>query len=287
MKVKQQAQQENATTIVEQMTPALKKEYLSLQKELQTVDRDSLSFRFRLGETIHRIMESDENRYGSHAVNQLSVALGIALTEAYVSAIVYTQWTDDDRKSFLSRTMSNGRLITFSHLVELAVIGQSNRRRKLLEWVYRQAPSTRELKKAIVEMTGRKQIRRMTPQRALRGLLRWVEQARVVLQNLKDTSAGLMANLQNYVKDKNFMEMVSLLINEWSLTSDTFAALNHYIYDLQVELKEIKELGKMDTKEKEQAEELAPVVLGEQESAAPSKRKPVRVKVQKVPVSTN
>lgn len=287
--MKNAPEQESVAAVVEQMTPALKKEYLALQKELQAADRDSLSFRFRLGETVHRIMEGDENRYGSQAVVQLSTALGITQTEAYVSATVYTQWTDEDRKSFLTRPMANGRLITFSHLAEIAVVGHSSRRRKLLEQVYKTAISTRELRKVITELVGRKRAKKMTPQKALKGLLRWVDQAEAIMNALQETEDELMANLQSYTKEKGFLELVSNLIERWNKTSDILVKINHYIYDLHVELKERAEVEQAKPQvEKEQ--ELAPVALqgGEPATQKPAEvKKKLKVRVRKAEVTAN
>jgi hypothetical protein len=136
------------------MTPALRKLYMSLRPQIDKLIVQDLSTRFKLGEIVDRAI-ADEATYGSRAVQQLAEALGLSVTELYVSRTIYTQWPEDMRQMFLTRRRPDGKLITYSHLAEVAVIGAAATRKKLVQKVYSECLSTRDLRTLVLGMRSR------------------------------------------------------------------------------------------------------------------------------------
>lgn len=230
-------------SIASAMMPALQQHYYKLVRLLETVDFGALEARFSLGESILEIREGDENLYGSNAIAQLSSALGISVTEAYVSAAVYEQWTEEDRQMFLSRRMPNGRLITFSHLQELARIGQASRRRKLMEKVYTYGWSTRDLRLEIRKINAKDKPHQVDPVSYWKTVDRWLRASEKLRSELDAVRTLLDSSFDEFLKRRGFADLLLDLHEAWDRFGENFNFLGRHLHELVIEIRERRELA--------------------------------------------
>lgn len=235
MVTKKDSKERHTLKLENELSPPLKKIYRTLASLLHSQDKDSLIFRFKLGEYVQQITSDPEKKYGDNAVGKLTAALGISTTEAYTSAIVRAQWTDEDCERFLNTPLPNGRLISYTHLIEISALGNSSVRRKLIDRVYEEGLTTRDLREIVRSMTSRKRKRTVDPKKVLRTLARWIQNMEKLTDEMQVAFEGV-PNDQSLVQDKRFFDLVTSVYRSWDVIPKYLEVIYASLSDLYMYL---------------------------------------------------
>jgi hypothetical protein len=104
--------------------------------------------KYDIGARLSDVVES-EDVYGSDAVRQLSIFLGASESDLYACLNVARKFTREQVEQAASRPMSDGRHLSFHHLMHLASIQSEGERQRLTEVAQIEGWSTRQLAREI------------------------------------------------------------------------------------------------------------------------------------------
>jgi len=130
------------------MNPRLGEACNQIRGLLAKETRGSAQVRYCIGAIVRRV-EKGGRRYGSRAVEKLALALGLDDSTLYVYAQVAGRWNKRAFKSLLGRKGKYGLPLSWSHLAELALVEDNERREGLIQATLQKGLSVRDLKRQI------------------------------------------------------------------------------------------------------------------------------------------
>ncbi|MEX2216528.1 MAG: hypothetical protein WD768_20615 [Phycisphaeraceae bacterium] len=109
-----------------------------------------LAVTWEQGKLVLQVLE-EEVAYGSNAVKKLAEYLGVSESRLYALRTIAVTFKREDMKALGHREMANGERITRGHLLELAVVRSKRDRNKLIEAIFKESLSVRDLAARISE----------------------------------------------------------------------------------------------------------------------------------------
>jgi DNA-binding response OmpR family regulator len=106
--------------------------------------------RYQIGQIVAELKKHPAD-YGASAVAMAASAMGASLPSLYRHARVAQRWRSGEFELLLSRPMADGRTLSWSHLVALAVVSAGKLYDRLLEQTLSQSWTVRQLDAALIE----------------------------------------------------------------------------------------------------------------------------------------
>lgn len=145
------------SSLLAEMTPALRQRYKQISGLLADVDKDAITARHKTGKIIQDILDAEDNsKFGKNAAGQLAVALDIRKQDLYRCKAFADTYSDSDVKKLIARTTVGGRRLKWSHVDLIIRIQDDKLRIKMLELVFTNDWSVRELSDAIKDKLGKR-----------------------------------------------------------------------------------------------------------------------------------
>jgi hypothetical protein len=180
-----------------QMTTATQAIARQFERTLSKERLDTILVRHELGRQLDQII-SEEATYGSAAVEQLAAYLALSPDFLY-KLHTYSQLYDREQVGhWAERRMSNGAMITFNHLTTIMAVTSEPQRRQLVERIFEESLSVRDLRVLLRRARDSAQARSedgtklTTP---LRGLNRLIAEARKMFKALPAHEEAIFAEL--------------------------------------------------------------------------------------------
>lgn len=141
--------------VVEGMTAPLRHKFEAIREALASATGEEVRGRHRVGVMIIDL-QADENKYGKKAVATVARALGVDATTLYRYGSVARLWDAASMRALMRRQTTRGQQpISWCHLLELARVRPAGLRSRLLERVFAEGLSVRELARLIAEVQDR------------------------------------------------------------------------------------------------------------------------------------
>ncbi len=143
--------------VLSEMTPALRQCYKQISGLLAEADKSTITARHKTGKIIQDIMDADDSsKYGKDAAGQLALALDVPRQDLYRCKVFADTYSDSDVKKIVSQTTSGRRKIKWSHVDAIIRIQDDKLRRKMLDKVFKDDLSVRDLSDAIKDKLGKR-----------------------------------------------------------------------------------------------------------------------------------
>ena len=126
-------------------SPELFAKYQQIRDALSRCAAEEITNRLAIGRLVAEV-RADHGTYGSGAVRLLAKVLGVRMSSLYETTSVASAFTPEQVEVFGTRKGSTGVVISYSHLVCLASVRPASRRTSLLERVYAEGLSVRDLR---------------------------------------------------------------------------------------------------------------------------------------------
>ncbi|MDC0749998.1 hypothetical protein [Polyangium mundeleinium] len=132
----------------EEMVPELRERCDKVRKALAELGPRDTRARYKLGELV-KDAKADAGKYGKKAVAQIAASLGYDEKTLYRYAQVAKAWSLDELNELLKRSSVTDMPISFSHLLEIALLEDKRKSKKYINQVLKEGLSVRELKSRI------------------------------------------------------------------------------------------------------------------------------------------
>jgi hypothetical protein len=143
--------------LLAEMTPALRQCYKQISGLLFDADKNIIIARHKTGKIIQDILDTEDNsKFGKDAAGQLAVALAIPKQDLYRCKVFADTYADGDVKKLVTKTTAGGRRLKWSHVDLIIRIQDDKLRRKMLDRVFANDWSVRELSDAIKDKLGKR-----------------------------------------------------------------------------------------------------------------------------------
>lgn len=140
--------------VISQMSEELRDKYRVIRQKLVVADQDDLMMRYEIGVEVVEVLDN-ESRYGSHALVQLSEALGgdMSDSELYHYAQLARTFTATELEKLSKRYTKKGNVISWGKLRELLPL-EPGQRKTLLKRLFEEDLTVRQLAALKKELTG-------------------------------------------------------------------------------------------------------------------------------------
>lgn len=139
-----------AQAAVAEMNPNLRREYDNLREEVEKTNKNMVKSYHAIGLIVVKI-ETGGAKYGSRAVALVATALGYDSGSLYKAKQFVEKYPKDQLEALMARRTVDNRPITWSHFAQLVHVDSDEKREELLERVFAEGLSVRDLKDAIDE----------------------------------------------------------------------------------------------------------------------------------------
>lgn len=141
---------------VAEMNADLRQAYEKIRERLVKAAMNDIMARYDIGKEIATVM-ANESRYGANAADTLATALGISKAVLYTHQQVALSWKKQELQDVISRIdPDTGYHLDWAHVWALASLTSLEQRDQLVEQCFEDKMSARDVRAAVVELTGAK-----------------------------------------------------------------------------------------------------------------------------------
>jgi len=195
---------EGAHTSIEDLPERLQEVYAKINECLVEEESNKIRARYEIGRQVHNVVRAP-GTYGENAVKKLAEALNISESVLYRFCDVAEQWTPSQFERLAARRDEvRGRPISWSALTEIAEVADAGKRRDLLEAVFGEGLSVRQLRQRKGELLGHEVEASSPIQRSIAmGLGEVLELSRVLLDRQDTWNKSVFAPIEGVGPEDN------------------------------------------------------------------------------------